>query len=259
MTHAVAEQWCATCVRARGRDDPHHERDSEEKITQAVDELPMVQLDYTFVDGVPILDLYADSVRCGAGTVIERKGATRFAVQWILKKLEQFGVKGMKIRTDSEHAIVALAREVKRLHPRDVVLEVAPEADHQAVGGVERFHRILQDQVRALKFQAEKNLGLTLKSDAATTKWLVRHASWIIFRFLTSKTLKSTGYYRVYHKNYSGTMVNLFETVLARRAEEVVAGRRTSKWDSRWKMGTWLGKMEVSDEHLIYAGGETIC
>ncbi len=51
-------------------------------------------------------------------------------------------------------------------------------------------------------------------------------------------------------------MVNLFETVLARRAEEVVAGRPTSKWESRWKMGTWLGKTEISDERLIYAGGE---
>ena len=40
------------------------------------------------------------------------------------------------------------------------------------------------------------------------------------------------------------------------RAEEVVAGRRISKWDSRWKMGTWLGKTEVSDERLIYASGE---
>ena len=27
LTHATMEPWCATCVRARGRDDPHHERD----------------------------------------------------------------------------------------------------------------------------------------------------------------------------------------------------------------------------------------
>ena len=114
MTHATAEQWCDTCVKARGRDDPHYERDEAERITQTVDELPMVQLDYTFADGVTILDLDADVLHCGAGTVVERKGATRFAVQWILKKLEQFGLKDMRLRTDSEHAIVAVAREVKR-------------------------------------------------------------------------------------------------------------------------------------------------
>ena len=46
----------------------------------AVDELPMVQLDYTFIDGVTVLDMYVTEVRCGAGTVVEKKGVTKFAV-----------------------------------------------------------------------------------------------------------------------------------------------------------------------------------
>ena len=50
--------------------------------------------------------------------------------------------------------------------------------------------------------------------------------------------------------------MNLFETVLARRAEDVLEGRKTSKWDSRWRVGVWLGKTEVSDEHLLYSSGE---
>ena len=256
LTHATMEPWCATCVRARGRDDPHHERDEEEKYTMPVDELPMVQLDYTFVDGVTILDMYVDTVRSGAGTVVEKKGATRFAVQWTIKKMEQFGLKDVKMRTDAEHAITALAKEIKRQRQGVTNLQVAPEADHQAIGGVERFHRIMQDQMRALKMQVETNLGVILKADAATTKWLVRHAAWIIFRFANSKILKSTAYFRVFHKNFSGTLVNLFETVLARKAEDATEGRRTSKWDSRWRIGVWLGKTELSDEHLVYVQGE---
>ena len=59
--------------------------------------------------------------------------------------------------------------------------------------------------MRALKMQVEMNLGVILKADAATTKWLVRHAAWIIFRFANSKILKSTAYFRVIHKNFSGT------------------------------------------------------
>ena len=51
-------------MKARGREDPHHEREDEEKHTQAVDELPMVQLDYTFIDGVTVLDMYVNAVRC---------------------------------------------------------------------------------------------------------------------------------------------------------------------------------------------------
>ena len=116
------------------------------------------------------------------------------------------------------------------------------------MGGVERFRRILQDQMRALKLQTERNLNITMKAEAATTKWLVRHASWIIYRFAVNRFYKSTAYFRVHGKNYSGTMVHLFETVLARRAEDAQEGRKASKWDSRWRIGVWLGKTEVRDE-----------
>ena len=180
MTHAIAESWCPTCVKARGRDDPHHAREDEEKHTQAVDELPIVQMDYTLIDGVTILDMYVNTIRCGAGTVVEKKEITKFAVQWTLKKFEQFGLVDVKIRTDPEHSIVAVVQEIRKLRTQKTLVEATPEADHQAIGGVERFHRTMQDQLRALKLQVELNLEISLKADMATTKWLVRHASWII-------------------------------------------------------------------------------
>ncbi len=65
-----------------------------------------------------------------------KKGAGRFPVQWVIKKLEQFGIGEVKIRTDAEHAIVALAREVTKQRQQRTLLETAPEADHQAIGGV---------------------------------------------------------------------------------------------------------------------------
>lgn len=122
-------------------------------------------------------------------------------------------MKDVKLHNDSEHAIVAMAHEVKRLREPSTVLEVTPEAGRQAIGGVERFHRILQNQTRALKLQTDKKLNIATNAEAATTKWLVRHDSWIIYRFMPNKTLKSTASYRVHHKNYSGTLVNLLEIV----------------------------------------------
>ena len=182
----------------------------------------MVQMDYTFTDGVTILDMYVNTIRCGAGTVVEKKGVTKFAVQWTLKKLEQFGLVDVKIRTDPEHSIVAVAQEIRKLRTQKTLVEATPEADHQAIGGVERFHRTMQDQLRALKLQVELNLEILLKADMATTKWLVRHASWIIFRLAQNTTLKSTAYFRVFNKNYSGTMVNLFEMMLTKSVEYMV-------------------------------------
>ena len=123
--------------------------------------------------------------------------------------MEQFALTNVKLRTDPEHSIMALAQQVRKLREHKTLGETTPEADHEAIGGVERFHRTMQDQLRALKMQAETNLQMTLKADMATTKWLVRHASWIIYRFAVNRFYKSTAYFRVHGKNYSGTMVHL--------------------------------------------------
>ena len=80
----------------------------------------------------------------------------------------------------------------------------------------------MQDQLRALKLQVELNLEILLKADMATTKWLVRRASWIIFRFAQNITLESTAYFRVFNKNCSGPMVNLLEMMLTKSAEAMV-------------------------------------
>ena len=170
--------------------------------------------------------------------------------------MEQFALTDVKLRTDPEHSIVALAQQARKLREYKTLIETTPEADHQAIGGFERFHRTMQDQTRALRRQAEANLQMTLKAEMATTKWLVRHASWIMYRFGINRFYKSTAYFRVHGKNYSGTMVHLSETVLARRAEDVREGRKTSKWNTRWRVGVWLGKTELRDEHLLYSSGD---
>ena len=146
LTHAEMASWCPVCVQARGRDAVHRAGSLEERLTETVDEIPLVQLDYTYIESLTILDLYVCNLRVGSGTVVEKKGAGRFPVQWVIKKLEQFGVGDTTIRTDAEHSIVAVAKAVASQRTQRTLLETAPEADHQAIGGVERYHRALQDQ-----------------------------------------------------------------------------------------------------------------
>ena len=50
MIHATAEAWCPTCVKVRGCDAAHREQGEDEKQTTEIDEMPMVQSDYTFVE-----------------------------------------------------------------------------------------------------------------------------------------------------------------------------------------------------------------
>ena len=122
-----------------------------------------------------------------------RRRVQAVPVQWVMK-LGQFGIGEAKIRTDAEHAIVARAREVTKQRQQRTLVETAPEADHQAIRGVERYHRALQDQARALKLQVEVDFNVKLNVAVAAAKWLVRHAAWIQHRFAISSELKTTAF-----------------------------------------------------------------
>ena len=43
---------------------------------------------------------------------------------------------------------------------------------------------------------------------------------------------------------------------MARVPQDAVDARKTPKWQSRWVRGLWLGKTELSDEHLIFDGAK---
>ena len=78
LAHAEMASWCPVCVQARGRDAVHRAGSLEERLTETVDEIPLVQLDYTYIESLTILDLYVCNLRVGSGTVVEKKGAGRF-------------------------------------------------------------------------------------------------------------------------------------------------------------------------------------
>ena len=99
-------------------------------------------------------------------------------------------------------------------------------------------------------------MNIQIASGAKAATWIVRHASWLIYRYHCSTDLKSTCFARDHGRAYSGALVTLFETVLARLpgAEEKGPGR--SKWQTRWTQGVWLGRTEDSDANIVYHDGK---
>ena len=79
---------------------------------------------------------------------------------------------------------MALAKAVAASYPEKVLLEVAPVQSHQSMGHVERAHRLLQEQLRVNRFELEEHLKEKLELTIPLGSWLVRHASWQLFRFL---------------------------------------------------------------------------
>lgn len=59
-------------------------------------------------------------------------------------------------------------------------------------------------------------------------------------------------------KDYVGDLACFGEGVLARLSEDVVAGRRTSKRENRWRLAMWLGRTEEANDDLLWDGQKLI-
>jgi hypothetical protein len=59
LTHLTHRDWCDVCVKARGRDEAHQHAEDIVQITERIDGLEVVQMDYTFMEDLKILSIYA--------------------------------------------------------------------------------------------------------------------------------------------------------------------------------------------------------
>ena len=87
-------------------------------------------------------------------------------------------------------------------------------------------------------------------ADNALMRWIVRHAAWLIPRFRGSEI--QSPFYRAMGGPYRGKLVEFGETVLAHLPEVGKgSGNPAPKLADRWKSGVWLGKSDLTDEHLV--------
>ena len=128
----------------------------------------------------------------------------------------------------------------------------------ELLGVCGRYQRMLQKAVRALRFQLEEQLGSILDPRLPIFAWLVRHASWLLYRFHVARDTNASAYLRVRGGPYNGRIVGFAESVLALTPERKDGGgpRHISKLSSRWSVGVWLGKTDESNEHLVCLGGQ---
>ena len=115
-----------------------------------------------------------------------------------------------------------------------MILEPSPTHSHQSMGGVERFHRSLQEECRVLKTMIEQKLGVEYPRTVPAVAWLVRHAAWLWLRFHVPCYLGSSGFARLRGRSHEGGPVTFGETVMLRRSGEVGVGGQKFKWQNRW-------------------------
>ena len=200
-------------------------------------------MDYYFAGPLCILNM----VHMNSGAIhaiLGPKGTDAYMIKTAVAAIENWGLDKMVLKHDQEPAITALAREVKSQRRSATIVESAQRTNHQGVGGIERANQELGKQLRALKLTIEENYKRELPTDHGLHPWLVRHASRLLNRYIVHSNGR-TSYEALKGRPYRGEIATIAECVWARDPTT------PSKLQAKWHAAVWLGKTEVSDEHLV--------
>lgn len=216
----------------------------------------LTEVDFTKIETMTVLGVWSMARTAGLAATVPQKGATDYAVEWLVQAIAYFGDDEIIVQRDQEPSIVALVdlvipklqKENFKVKKRD-----SPVRSSQSQGGIERYFRRLEEETRALRLEVERRTEMTLSTTMAFSHWLVRAASLNLLRFHVNPELNTTPFMRIWAHPYQGKIVFLGETVLVRQALTRDRGGVVgwNKFDTRWLEGMWLGKSIVSEEHLV--------
>ena len=220
-------------------------------------ELPVIQCDYLMLKdvagtgGLKVLSMYVRTFGYVMSTVVETKGPTdMIATMWAVKMLNFLGFSDVILQCDPEPPLIKWAESVKSKRKERTVIRSSPRRSHQSNGGVENYQKQLQGQVRTMLAAMQEHTQYRPSADNALMRWIVRHAAWLIPRFPGSEI--QSPFYRAMGGPYRGKLVEFGETVLAHLPEVGKgSGNPAPKLADRWKSSVWLGKSDLTDEHLV--------
>ena len=113
----------------------------------------------------------------------------------------------------------------------------------QAQGTVGNMQATLYGQIKALRLEILERYDVDLSVHSALFTWLVRHAQWLVNRYLCNAE-GTTAFERRWRKKHAGFLCRFGETVLFRKPH-------TLKGRAAFVPGIWLGKDTESDQHFV--------
>ena len=261
-THCPYRSWCAVCVAASAREDPHTRQgkcDTEEG-------LPVVQADYDLLEENLTLLIVKDK-QSGAALAYdcETKGpGDAWVVKQLTSDLADWGRTNLCLMSDGEPAITALQRAVASARPEmQTLLRNSPPYNPQSNGGAEKAVQDVVGIMRRLVLALEARLRLRLDLQLPIVRWLVRHAAFVFTRYQVGHD-GLTPWRRLTGRTWNGVVAEFGEQVMGKLAlkkpstdRKVKKGKR--KLAERSVRGTWVGIFPRTGEHVIVLpSGEAI-
>ena len=149
------------------------------------------------------------------------------------------------IQSDQEDFLIALLKTTAQAMGSNIAVRQAPTYTPQAQGSVERFHRTLMGQVRAIKLQLENNYNIHLTSKHPIMPWVIRHAAYLLNRYAVHSD-GNTSYYRRWRKERKTPICEFGETVLYL----LPTAKSMPKMEAKFLPAIWLGKDTPTNENI---------
>ena len=180
LTHLPFKPWCEVCLRAKSR---------QAKSRKLSLRQPVLQMDFSFLsdkpgdDSVTILNVVDVLTGMSLSVVIPTKSRTTYSPaelrRFVLETGRIFGV----LQCDPEPALRNIAEAVTG-EVGGLSLRNTPKGWKQAQGSVGNMQATLYGQIKALRLELLTRYNVELSVLSALFTWLVRHAQWLVNRYL---------------------------------------------------------------------------
>ena len=256
LTHLPYRTWCPICVKSKGRTDNHPKQTSKQ---------PVIQVDFTYMKAfgdkqvLPVLTAIDVESGMAMAVLVQDKNQQQ---QYLVRCLQTFmfecgraqaTLSPTTLQTDQEEFILNLLKTVAQNLGANINVRQSPAYSSQSQGSIERYHRTLMGQVRALLQQVTISYNLTLSVQHPILPWIVRHAAWLLNRYAIHND-GQTSYQRRWQKDHKAPLCEMAETI-----QYMISTTRTlPKMEPRFFKGIWLGRDTMTGESIIGIPGKII-
>ena len=256
LTHLPYRSWCPICVKSKGRTDNHPKQTSKQ---------PVIQVDFTYMKAfgdkqvLPVLTAIDVESGMAMAVLVQDKNQQQ---QYLVRCLQTFmfecgraqaTLSPTTLQTDQEEFILNLLKTVAQNLGANINVRQSPAYSSQSQGSIERYHRTLMGQVRALLQQVTISYNLTLSVQHPILPWIVRHAAWLLNRYAIHND-GQTSYQRRWQKDHKAPLCEMAETI-----QYMIPTTRTQpKMEPRFFKGIWLGRDTMTGESIIGIPGKII-
>ena len=249
LTHLPYRSWCPVCVQAKGRSDYHPKQHNK---------TPVIQCDITYYEAIGeqatssiFTAIDVETGMCMAAQVEDKTQSMQYLSTCLQQFLMECGrthavLNNTVIQSDNEDFLKALLKATATAMGSNIAVRQSPAYTSQAQGSVERFHRTLMGQVRALKLQLENNYNTRLTSKHPIMPWMVKHAAYLLNRYAVHAD-GNTSYYRRWNKEHKTPICEFGETVLYM----LPTAKQLPKMEARFFPAIWLGKDTSTNENIL--------